>query len=98
MLLQDKPNTGSKKGTLLAGFVAGVFIGGSATFLQLAPKLTTFLLTPLVWLTHGWHPYPSESPANLIIALPMMLIYWGCFGALVGLLLHTLRRRSPPPQ
>jgi hypothetical protein len=87
-----------KKRAALTGFFAGMFIGGSATFLQLAPKITTFLLTPLIWLAKGWHPYPSESLENLIIALPLMFIYWGCFGALVALLWHALFRRSPPSQ
>jgi hypothetical protein len=88
----------TKRAVIASGFFAGLFIGGSATFLQLAPKITGFLLTPLVWLAKGWHPYPSESLANLIIALPLMFIYWGCFGALIALLWHSLFRRTPPSQ
>ena len=80
-----------KTRTILAiGFFGGAVIGGGATFLSVVPAVTTVLIKPLEWLTANLHPYPSESPANLIIAFPLMFIYWGCLGALVGLLLRAV--------
>lgn len=78
---------------LTIGFLGGAIIGGGATFLSLAPAVTTVLMKPLEWLASNLSsPYPSESPANLLIAFPLMFIYWGCLGALVGLLLRAVIR------
>lgn len=82
-----------KTRTVLAiGFFGGAVIGGGATFLDVAPSVVAVLMKPLEWLTANLHPYPSESPANLLIAFPLMFIYWGCLGALVGLLLRAVVR------
>jgi hypothetical protein len=83
---------------LTIGFVAGAVIGGGATFLQLAPATLTVLMKPLEWLTEGLHPYPRESLENLIIAFPLMFIYWGCAGALVALLLRVALRLLRKPE
>jgi len=82
-----------KTRTVLAiSFFGGAIIGGGATFLDVVPAVVAVLMKPLEWLTANLHPYPSESPANLIIAFPLMFIYWGCLGALVGLLLRAVVR------
>jgi|SRR5665213_1393014 len=86
------------KTVLTIGFLGGVIIGGGATFLSLAPAVTTVLMKPLEWLASNFSsPYPSESPANLLIAFPLMFIYWGCLGALVGLLLRAVVRMFLKP-
>jgi hypothetical protein len=88
-----------KTKTILAiGFIAGAAIGGAVTVLEVAPTVVAVLMTPLGWLTKGLHPYPSESLANLIIALPLIFIYWGCLGALVGLLLRATVRMFLRPR
>ncbi len=73
---------------LTIGFFAGIFIGGAMTLLEVAPTAVATLMTPLKWLIGGLRPYPSGSPANFAIALPLMFIYWGCLGVLVSLLLR----------
>ena len=78
-----------KTSTILAiGFFRGIFIGGAVTLLEVAPTAVAILMTPLKWLLGGIRPYPSGSPANFAIALPLMFIYWGCLGVLVTLLLR----------
>jgi hypothetical protein len=83
-----------KTSTVLGvSFLGGAVIGGGATFLQVAPAVTTVVMKPLEWLTENLSsPYPSESLANLLIAFPLMFIYWGCLGALTGLLLRAAVR------
>jgi hypothetical protein len=81
------------KTVLTIGFFGGVIIGGGATFLSVAPAVTTVLMKPLEWLASNlFSPYPDESLANLIAAFPLMFIYWGCLGVLVGLLLRAVVR------
>jgi hypothetical protein len=83
-----------KNSTLLAvGFFGGAFIGGGFTCLNLAPKVTAFVMAPLQWLTEGLSgPYPRESVGNIIVALPLMFIYWGCPGVMLCILVRqTLR-------
>ncbi len=84
---------------LVISFSGSAVIGGGATFLQVAPAVTTVVMKPLEWLTSNLSsPYPSESLANLIMALPFMFIYWGCLGALVGLLLRIALRVFLKPE
>ena len=84
---------------LTLGFFAGMIIGGGVTLLEVAPTTVAVLMKPLEWLTDGLRPYPRESLGNLIIALPLAFIYWGCVGALVGLLLRLgLRVFCKPEQ
>jgi hypothetical protein len=83
---------------LAIGFFAGAIIGGGVTFLEVAPATVAVLMKPLEWLTEGLHPYPRESLANLIIAFPLMFIYWGCVGALVALLLRVAFRVFLKPE
>jgi hypothetical protein len=80
------------RNTLTIGFLAGAVIGGGVTFLEVAPAMVAVLMKPLEWLTEGLRPYPRESLANLIIAFPLIFIYWGCVGALVALLLRVAFR------
>jgi hypothetical protein len=89
-----------KTRTVLAiGFFGGDVIGGGATFLSVAPAVTAVLMKPLEWLASNFSsPYPSESPANLLIAIPLMFIYWGCLGAFVGLLLRAVVRLFVQPR
>jgi hypothetical protein len=83
---------------LVVGFLGGAVVGGGATFLSVAPAVTAVLMKPLEWLASNFSsPYPSESPANLLIAFPLMFIYWGCLGALVGLLLRAVVRMFLKP-
>jgi hypothetical protein len=50
-------------------------------------------MKPFEWIASNLSsPYPAESPANLLIAFPLMFIYWGCLGAFVGLLLRAIAR------
>ena len=78
-----------KRRTILAiGFFSGIFVGGALTLLEVAPTTVAILMTPLKWLIGGFRPYPSGSPANFAIAVPLMFIYWGCLGMLVSLLLR----------
>lgn len=74
-------------------FLGGAVIGGGATLLQVAPAVTTVVTKPLGWLASNLaSPYPSESLASVIIAFPLMFIYWGCLGAIFGLLLRAVLR------
>jgi hypothetical protein len=76
-----------------AGFFGGAVIGGGFTVLELAPKVAAFLMAPLEWLTEGLRgPYPRESLGNMIIAFPLMFIYWGCLGVLLCFLLRSVLR------
>jgi hypothetical protein len=76
------------RGVLIVGFIGGAVIGEAATLSEVAPRIVTVLTEPLKWLTTNMSsPYPSESLGNLIIAIPLALIYWGCLGAAVGLLI-----------
>ena len=77
---------------LAIGFFAGAVIGGGVTFLEVAPATVAVLMKPLEWLTERLHPYPRESLDNLIIAFPLLFIYWGCVGALVALMLRVAFR------
>ncbi len=79
----------TKKTISTIGFFAGAIIGGAVTILEIAPAPVAILMKPLEWLTENLHPFPSESLANLIIAFPVIFIYWGCLGALAGLLLRA---------
>jgi len=74
------------KTVLIIGFLGGVVIGGGITLLDFAPAAVAILMKPLGWLVADLHPYPSESLENLIIAFPLMFVYWGFLGALIGLL------------
>jgi uncharacterized membrane-anchored protein YhcB (DUF1043 family) len=81
-----------KTGTIFAvGCIAGVVIGAFVAFE--APAANAFLTLPLKWFTEDLHPFPSDSLANLIVAWPLWFIYWGCLGAVVGLLLRAVIRR-----
>jgi hypothetical protein len=73
---------------LTVGFFSGIFVGGAVTLLEVAPTAVAILMTPLKWLIGGSRPYPSGSPANFALAVPLMFIYWGCLGVLVSLLLR----------
>ncbi|HEV2210254.1 MAG TPA: hypothetical protein VG167_15865 [Verrucomicrobiae bacterium] len=59
------------------------------TFLEVAPATVAVLIKPLEWLTEGLHPYPRQSLDNLVIAFPLLFVYWGCVGALVTLLIRV---------
>lgn len=83
---------------LAIGFFAGAFIGGGITFLEVAPATVAALTKPLEWLAEGIHPFPRESLANLVIAFPLVFIYWGCVGALVALLLRMAFRVFCKPE
>jgi hypothetical protein len=63
-----------------------------------APAVNAFLTLPLKWLTEDLHPFPSDSLANLIVAWPLWFVYWGCLGALVGLLLRAVIRMFLKPR
>lgn len=78
--------------TLAVGFFAGMIVGGGVTLLDVAPGMVAVLMKPLEWLTEGLRPYPRESPANLIIAFPLIFVYWGCVGSLVAFLLRVACR------
>lgn len=78
------------------GFFAGVVIGAVVSFET--PAANAILTLPLKWFTEDLHPFPSESPANLIIAWPLWFFYWGCLGALLGLLLQTVIRMLMKPR
>jgi hypothetical protein len=82
----------SKKTIFVIGFLAGIVVGGLLTVVGIAPTVGALLAAPLKWLTEDLHPFPSESLANLIVAWPLWFIYWGCLGALVGLLLRAAIR------
>lgn len=86
------------RNVLTVGFVAGAIIGGGVTFLEVAPAVVAVLMKPLVWLGEGLSPFPAESLENLAIAFPLMFIYWGCVGALVGFLLRALFRVFLKPE
>ncbi len=78
---------------LAVGFLGGAFIGGGFTFLELAPKVAAFLMAPLRWLTEGLSgPYPRESVGNIVVAFPLMFVYWGCLGVLLCFLLRYILR------
>jgi hypothetical protein len=66
----------------------GIFVGGPMNLLEVAPTAVAVMMTPLKRLTGGLHPYPSRSPANFAIALPLMIIFWGCFRTLISFLLR----------
>ncbi len=82
----------SKKTIFVIGFLAGIVVGGLLTVVGIAPTVGALLAAPLKWFTEDLHPFPSESLANLIVAWPLWFIYWGCLGALVGLLLRAAIR------
>ena len=48
--------------------------------------------------TKGLRPYPRDSLANLIIAVPLIFTYWGGVGALIGLLMRAALRRLLKPE
>jgi hypothetical protein len=80
------------RGTALAiGFFGGLAAGVFA-LLEVAPSVSTVLTMPLKWLLEDLHPFPSESPANLIIVWPLLFVYWGCLGMAVALLIRLLYR------
>jgi hypothetical protein len=74
-----------RRTTFILGFVAGIAVWLSGE----APHVLAFLATPLEWLGEVLHPFPSESLLNLVIALPLGFLYWGCLGGLLGLLLRA---------
>jgi hypothetical protein len=78
------------KTSLIAGFFGGAIVGGGITLLDLAPSVVAVLAQPLKWLTQGLHPFPTESPANIAVALPLMFLYWGCIGIVLMLLIRSL--------
>lgn len=78
-----------RKNTII-GFCVGMIIGGAVTILGVAPKMVALLMRPLIWLNAGFNPYPSESPANIVFAIPLMFLYWGCLGAIAGLILSAV--------
>ena len=82
-----------RKRTVFAlGFFAGIVVGFPLGFGGAAPGVNAFLTMPLKWLIESFHPSADESLANLIIAIPLWFIYWGCLGALLALLLRTVCR------
>jgi hypothetical protein len=74
-----------KRTIFIIGFVAGI----AGWLSGIAPGVRSFLAKPLEWLAEDWHPFPSESPLNIIIGLPLGFLYWGCLGGLLCLLLRS---------
>ena len=85
-----------KRTVFVIGFIAGIAIGAFVS--GSTATINAFVTLPLKWLTEDLHPFPSESLVNLILAWPLWFVYWGCLGALFGLLLRVAFRVFLKPE
>jgi hypothetical protein len=82
---------------LLTGFVVGIVFACCLFAVHPKPAIIMFLEKPLSWtasLIDSLRLFPKESLEGLIIAMPLWFLYWGCLGALIGLLWHVIRKRA----
>lgn len=78
---------------ILAGFFAGLTLGGWLFSLNPRPAFSISLAEPAHWIftcLQKHLPIQNESLGGLVIGIPLWLIYWGCLGSLVGLLVQLL--------
>lgn len=85
-----------KKWTLVwLGFVVGLAFGSWVFFQNPQPAICIILETPLKWIFSSIdksHLGPRDAVGGLILVIPLLLIYWACIGALIGVVLRSLLR------